>query len=86
MSRGEKGTDSGSRHWNNSWHITPSPEGAKGRVYWMVLDVGSGEPIDGLPGGAGWTHRSTGVYEDVYVKTSEGWRIKSRTLNFDKAE
>ena len=86
MSRGEKGTDTGSRHWNNGWHIAPSPEGAWGRVYWMVLDVGSGEPVGDLPGVVGWTHRSTGVYDDVYVKAAKGWRIKSRTLDFDEAE
>ena len=81
----EKGTDSGIRHWNNSWHVTPTSEGAEGRVYWMVLDVGAGGSVGNLPG-ASWTHRSTGVYDDVYVKTAEGWRIKSRTLNFDEAD
>ena len=86
MSRGEKGTDSGSRHWNNSWRITATPEGARGRVYWLVLDVGSGEPLAGVPGAVRPTHRSTGYYDDVYLKTAEGWRIKSRTLNFDEAE
>ena len=85
MSRGEKGADTGRRHWNNAWRITPSPDGARGRVYWMVLDVGSGEPVAGMPGVVGPTHRSTGYYDDVYVKTSEGWRIKSRILNFDEA-
>ena len=46
----------------------------------------SGAPIDGLQGAVEWTHRSTGVYHDVYVKTAEGWRIKSRTLNWDRAD
>ena len=86
MSRDEKGADTGKRHWNNGWRITPSPEGARGRVYWMVLDVASGDPVGDLPGVVGWTPRSTGVYEDVYVKTSEGWRMKSRTLHWDTAE
>ena len=65
--------DAGRRHWNSSWRITPSAEGARGRTYWLVLDVSTGEA----------THSSTGYYDDVFVKTSDGWRIKSRTLNFD---
>ena len=65
--------DIGRRHWNSSWRITPSAEGAQGRTYWLVLDVSTGEA----------THSSTGYYDDVFVKTSDGWRIKSRTLNFD---
>ena len=68
-----QGGDAKRRHWNNGWRITPSPEGARGRVYWLVLDVSTEPP----------THRSTGYYDDVYVRTSEGWQIKSRTLNFD---
>ena len=27
-----KGGDSGRRHWQNGWRITPSPEGARGRA------------------------------------------------------
>ena len=65
--------DTGRRHWNSSWRITPSAEGARGRTYWLVLDVSTGEA----------THSSTGYYDDVFVKTSDGWRIKSRTLNSD---
>ena len=65
--------DAGRRHWNSSWRITPSAEGARGRTYWLVLDVSTGEA----------THSSTGYYDDVYVKTPDGWRIKSRTLNGD---
>ena len=78
--------DSGRRHWQNAWRITPSPEGARGRVYWLVFDHGQGDPVPGLPvdGRRGPQFRSTGVYEDVYVKTSEGWKIKSRTLNWDE--
>jgi hypothetical protein len=83
---GKKG-DSGRRHWQNSWRITPSPEGAQGRVYWLVFDIGKGAAVPGLPvdGPRGPEFRSTGVYEDVYVKTPDGWRIKSRTLNWDEA-
>ena len=79
--------DSGRRHWHNGWRITPSPEGARGRVYWLVFDHDKGDPVPGLPvdGQLGPQFRSTGVYEDVYVKTPEGWRFKSRTLNWDEA-
>ncbi|MCY4599994.1 MAG: nuclear transport factor 2 family protein [Acidobacteria bacterium] len=82
-----RGADSGRRHWQNAWRITPTPEGARGRVYWFALEVGTGDPIDGLPvdGHRGPSFRSTGYYEDVYVKTAEGWRFKSRTLNWDEA-
>ena len=49
--------------------------------------VGTGDPVTGLPvdGHRGPSFRSTGYYEDVYVKTAEGWRFKSRTLNWDEA-
>ena len=66
--------DNGRRHWNSSYRITPSPEGAKGRVYWLLVDVSSGQP----------EHVGSGYYDDTYVKTSDGWRIKSRILNPDR--
>jgi hypothetical protein len=48
--------------------ITPTPEGATGRVYLVVI------------GEKGPNHiQRFGGYEDVYVKTPKGWRIKSRT-------
>ena len=79
--------DSGWRHWQNAWRITPTPEGALGRVYWVALEVGTGDPapvplpVDGVKGPR---FISTGYYEDVYVKTAEGWRFKSRALNWDE--
>jgi len=50
--------------------VEPSPGGAVGSQYIQVLTVGGqGKPpmID-----------HGGRYEDVYVKTAEGWRIKTR--------
>jgi len=50
--------------------VEPTTEGAVGTQYIQVLTVGgNGKPpmID-----------HGGRYEDVYVKTAEGWRIKSR--------
>lgn len=78
--------DSGRRHWQNAWRIRPTPDGARGRVYWVALEVGAGEVLDGLPvaGHRSPRFRSTGYYEDVYVKTADGWRFKSRTLNWDE--
>ena len=67
--------DTGVRHWTNGWRIVPTADGAEARVYWMVVDVGTGKPF---------TDRS-GYYNDTYVKTVDGWRIKNRTINFDRA-
>ena len=68
-----RSADSGRRHWQNAWRITPTQEGALGRVYWFALEVGTGDPVNGLPvyGHRGPSFRSTGYYEDVYVKTAE---------------
>ena len=54
--------------------ITPSPEGATGRIYLLQLGIK----------GPGSIERHGG-YEDVYVKTAAGWRIKSRTHVRNKA-
>ena len=54
--------------------VTPSPEGATGRIYLIQLGMK----------GPGSVERHGG-YEDVYVKTKQGWRIKSRTHVRNKA-
>lgn len=54
--------------------IAPSPEGARGRVYLVQLGMRGPGSVD-----------RHGGYEDVYVKTTEGWRIKSRTHVRNKA-
>ena len=66
--------DSGRRHYNSSWVITPTADGAKGRAYWLVLDISGAQP----------TPTVSGYYDDVFVKTSDGWKIKSRTLHRDR--
>jgi hypothetical protein len=48
--------------------ITAAPEGAKGRVYLVQLGMRGPGSVD-----------RHGGYEDVYVRTRDGWRIKSRT-------
>ena len=53
----------------NPW-IEASPEGATAKVYALVLDLGDNGTPNSIIGG--------GHYEDVYVKTPQGWRIKRR--------
>jgi hypothetical protein len=52
--------------------IHPSSEGATGRVYVVWIEVGE----NGNPGAV----ESGGHYDDFYVKTRDGWRIKKRTF------
>lgn len=74
-SRGCK--DVGWKDWSHlmiNHVITPTPEGAKGRVYLVVI------------GEKGPNHvQRFGGYEDIYVKTAQGWRIQSRTHVRSKA-
>ena len=48
--------------------IEPAPGGATGKVYLIAIG------LDGEPGKV----EAQGRYEDVYVKTPQGWRFKSR--------
>jgi hypothetical protein len=61
------------RHYLTNHVIEGTPGGgAKGKQYLVVIDIGeNGAPSSIFLGGH---------YEDVYAKTSEGWRIKTRTL------
>ena len=47
--------------------------GDSGRVYWMGFDP-SAEPL---------VITDTGYYDDIYVRTSNGWRIKQRHAHPD---
>ena len=58
-------------HFTMNIAIEPSPEGARGRAY---LAITGGEP------NAPQTLNTTGTYDDILVKTSDGWRFKQRTL------
>jgi hypothetical protein len=60
------------RHILMNVTIAPSPEGATGEQYLVVIDP----PESGKPGRL----FLGGHYEDIYVKTAQGWRYKSRTL------
>ena len=66
--------DRGRRHWTNGWRIVAPADGAEARVYWLLVDVAGGEPNAIM----------SGYYDDTYVKTPDGWRIKKRTINFDR--
>ncbi len=52
--------------------VTPTPEGAIGRVYVGIFDRGK----PGARPGAG----HGGFYDDVYVKTPKGWHFAKRTF------
>src|SRR5580704_15703009 len=60
------------RHYLTNHVIEPMPGGAKGREYLAVIDNGSDGKASSLFLG--------GHYEDTYVKTPQGWRIKTRRL------
>ena len=55
-------------HNNTSILITPTSEGAKGRGYWILMNVEQREPSPIF----------SGYYEDTFIKTANGWRIKTR--------
>jgi actinorhodin biosynthesis protein ActVIA len=63
------------RHWNSNLVITPSPEGASGKVYLLLVDVGAKPPAI----------TSAARYEDWLVKTAGGWRFKKRQTSSDPA-
>ena len=50
--------------------IEPSPGGARGKEYLVQLRMGEGDRANDIFGG--------GHYEDLYVKTADGWRFKQR--------
>jgi len=64
------------RHWNSSLILTPTPEGAKGRNYWLLMDVSGKEP----------RIYASGYSDDTFVKTASGWRIKVRMDHNDPGE
>jgi uncharacterized protein (TIGR02246 family) len=60
------------RHWYNQLVVTPTPEGANGTCYFVLIDV---------------TKRAmttTGIYKDMLVKTSDGWRFKERVATTER--
>ena len=61
--------EQGVRHIYSNHIITPTAEGATGTVDMMMIG------LDGDPNKIA----HDGFYEDVYVKTADGWRFKQRT-------
>ena len=51
--------------------IEPTPDGAIGKQYVVVIDIGKDGKASSIFLG--------GQYQDVYAKTPNGWRFKSRT-------
>ena len=64
------GGASSRRHWTNGVVLTPTADGATGVTYYMLLDISASPP----------TVSSAGHYEDVFVRTADGWRIKQRII------
>ena len=60
------------RHFMTNHLIEASPEGARGKVYLLVIDIAQNARPTSVNMG--------GHYEDVYVRTPQGWRIKSRNF------
>jgi SnoaL-like protein len=56
-------------HYTSNHVIEPSPEGATGKVYVVEIDAGEKVLIE-----------DGGHYEDVYTRTPQGWRFKSRSF------
>lgn len=61
--------EQGVRHIYSNHIITPTPDGATGVVDMMMIG------LDGDPNKIAYD----GYYEDIYVKTEQGWRFAQRT-------
>jgi hypothetical protein len=73
LSRGGKRGPNFVSHYVTNVVIEPAPGGAVGRTYVGILDIGNGG------NGAKSRVDHGGLYNDVYAKTPDGWRFKSRT-------
>lgn len=60
------------RHYAMNHVITPTAEGATGTQYLAVIFPGDGQERPG-------SVNQGGRFDDVYAKTSQGWRFKRRT-------
>jgi hypothetical protein len=60
------------RHFITNHVIEPSPGGAVGKQYAVIIDIGENGSPSGIALG--------GRYDDEYVKTPQGWKFKSRTF------
>jgi hypothetical protein len=62
------------RHFVFNHVIEPSGGGAAGKAYVAVIDIASGQQ------GSGHSIFTMGRYDDEYVKTAQGWRIRNRVF------
>jgi hypothetical protein len=70
-----KNQSAGVRHFNSTYVIVGTPEGARGSSYMMQVERRKeGSPIEVT---------MFGKYEDRFVKTPDGWRFKERTWTPD---
>lgn len=66
--------DSKRRHWTSGVMLTPTTEGtAKGRAYWLMLDATGKQPVVA----------QSGYFDDLFVKTKDGWKFKRHGVRFD---
>jgi hypothetical protein len=65
------------RHFTSNHSIEGTPEGARGKLYLLVIDLAR----DGKPTSV----NMGGHYQDDYVRTAEGWRIKTRRFYRSKS-
>jgi len=74
LARGGKRGPNFMSHWVTNVVIEPVPGGAIGKTYVGIFDIGNGG------NGAKSRVDHGGLYNDVYVKTPQGWRFKSRSF------
>ena len=63
-------------HLTTTVMLTPTPEGANGFAHVLLVGIGGDPTKPATVNG--------GIYEDVFVRTPEGWRIKRRTFTSAK--
>jgi hypothetical protein len=79
LARGGKRGPAFVSHYVTNVIIEPAPDGAVGRTYVAIFDIGNGG------NGAKSRLDHGGLYNDVYVKTESGWRFKTRTYYESKS-
>jgi hypothetical protein len=79
LARGGKRGPAFVSHYVTNVIIEPTPDGAVGRTYVAIFDIGNGG------NGANSRLDHGGLYNDVYVKTESGWRFKTRTYYESKS-
>ena len=57
----------------NNLVVTPTAEGATARMYFVSFEVSYSPPKPAL----------SGHYDDVLVRTPDGWRFKERIMTLD---